>query len=93
MREDLLPKTYEGALTRVVQEAAEVIQAITKLQQYGSVATDQKTGISYNNVMDMLTEFNDLEHAMTVIRGYHRLRGQFVPMPDIPMLIPSERRT
>ena len=86
MRADLLPKTYDKALIRVIQEAAEVIQVVTKLQQYGFTATDPKTGKSYDNVSDMLNEFNDLEHAINTIRKFHKeLFHREVSMPDIPL--------
>ena len=87
MREDLLPRTYEGALIRVIQEAGEVIQAVTKLQQYGEEARDPLTGRVHDNVEQMLSEFNDLQHAMDTIRRYHLETPPMtvVPMPDIPI--------
>lgn len=88
MRSDRLPNTYDEALTRIIQEAAEVIQAVTKLQQYGFVATDNKTGITYDNVVAMLSEFNDLEHAINTIRVHHKTHwGDSVNMPNIPIPI------
>ena len=86
MRQDLLPETYDLALVRVIQEGSEVTKAITKIQQYGLTATDPVTGISYDNLKDMLEEFNDLEHAMNTIREFHqRVHGVVIPMPDIPI--------
>lgn len=75
MRVDLLPTTFEGKLTKVIQESAEVIMAITKLQDFGEVATDSVTGITYNNVYDLLSEINDLEHALGRIKKHYKDRG------------------
>jgi len=85
MRNDLLPVTYEGALCRIIQECAEVIKTITKIQQYGFRATDDKTNITYDNLKDMFSEFNDLEHAIRSIREFHKDKHKYdVPMPDTP---------
>jgi len=86
MRADLLPTTYQGCLIRVVQECAEVIQAITKLWQYGSTPTDHKTGITYDNVRDILNECNDILHAIEPIILYYRRMSVYSVLyhPDLP---------
>lgn len=95
MRKDCLPTTYEGALTHIIQEASEVIKAITKLQMFGYCATDPLTGITYDNRRKMLEEFNDLEHALRTVRNYHRNHDSLVvAIPDIPVqeLSPPTKR-
>jgi hypothetical protein len=74
MREDLLPTSYSGCLTRLIEESSEAIQAIAKIHQYGPRPTDAKTGIGYDNVRDMLGEFNDIEHAARSIVTYYQHR-------------------
>ena len=82
MREDLLPRTYEEALIRVIQKASEVTKVVTKLLQYGFTATDERTGVVYDNLNDMMSEFYDLQHAMETIRAYHRARGSVITSPS-----------
>lgn len=68
MREDLLPKTWGEAVARFVEEAGEALKALGKLERFGEKPTDPKTGIQYDNVADLLQEFDDLEHAMNDLR-------------------------
>ncbi len=70
MRNDLIRTDYESMIIRVIQESAEVIHAITKFQQYGPIAIDDKTGIIYNNSTQLLSELDDVEHAMLVLLKY-----------------------
>lgn len=72
MREDLLPTTLEGKIGYTVEECGEVLKAIGKYQRFGPTAIDHKTGIFYNNVVDLLTEMDDLERAITLLRGEFR---------------------
>lgn len=64
MRYDLLPTTYNGILIRLIEEASETIKAAAKIQRFGVIATDSKTGIKYDNVADLRSEINDLKHAI-----------------------------
>ena len=69
MRADLLPKTWGEAVARFVEESGEALKALGKLERFGEKPTDPRTGIKYNNVKDLLQEFDDLEHAMNDLRG------------------------
>lgn len=64
MRKDLLPETFEGRLSKVVEECGEVLQAIGKLQRFGKRAIDKKTRIKYNNVKDAVKESRQLIMAL-----------------------------
>jgi len=68
MREDLLPTTPTGRLIRLIQEAAEVQKAVTKLMIFGATATDPGTNKSYDNVKDLIDEMDDLTHAIGLVR-------------------------
>lgn len=72
MRRDLLPRTFAGALSKVMQECGEVIQDASKLQMFGRYATDPKTGIGYNNIKALLKECRDLEQAIIQLRKFNR---------------------
>jgi NTP pyrophosphatase (non-canonical NTP hydrolase) len=67
MREDLLPTTLEGMLSRLVEETGEVLQVIGKIQRFGLYATDPKTGIKYDNATDLRRELADLRHALWMV--------------------------
>lgn len=47
-------------LTHVAQEAAEVVQAYTKLALYGPIAVDPLTRRPYDNIDDLHHEIGDL---------------------------------
>lgn len=79
MRSDPVPTDINGKMWRFAEEAGEVVKAISKFQRFGATPTDEKTGITYDNVRDMLAELNDLEHAMTDLRA--AMNGSFVPVP------------
>jgi hypothetical protein len=64
MREDLLPITWDGKLSRLEEEIGEVIKAIGKLRRFGEYATDPKTGIPYQNKQDLFLEIIDLQSAI-----------------------------
>ena len=64
MRQDLLPKTVEGKLARIVEECGEVLQAIGKIQRFGYTATDPLTNKRYDNWLDLQTELFQLSHAI-----------------------------
>ncbi len=72
MKAEFLSRTYQGCLVRVIQEGAEVIMALTKLWQYGEIATDPTTGIVYHNVKTLLSEFHDLQHAIAAIVNHFK---------------------
>lgn len=67
MREDLMPTTLEGKLTHLIQECAEVIQAVTKQQLFGWIATDPKTDIRYDNRIKLLEELQDLHRVINLV--------------------------
>jgi hypothetical protein len=64
MRVDLFPKTTEGKLAHVEEECGEVIKALGKLHRFGETATDPKTGITYDNVVDLHEELKQLNGAI-----------------------------
>lgn len=64
MREDLLPTSFEGRLSRLIEESAEVLKVIGKIQRFGSIAMDPKTNIKYDNIEDLKEELKDLKHAI-----------------------------
>lgn len=63
-RPDLLPTTFEGALSKIIEESGEVNICISKIQQHDKTAIDPKTKIKYDNVVDLFAELGDLEHAI-----------------------------
>jgi NTP pyrophosphatase (non-canonical NTP hydrolase) len=67
-RPDLLPTTFNDCVAHVIEECGEVLQAIGKFDRFGAVATDAMTGVRYDNVADLLTEMDDLESAIGVLR-------------------------
>jgi hypothetical protein len=64
MRIDLLPTTFAGSLSKLIEESSEVNRVIAKIQMHGPQATDPKTQIKYDNVRDLFLELHDLEHAI-----------------------------
>lgn len=64
MRNDLLPKTFEGKLGHLTEECAEVILAVAKYQRFGATATDPVTGQYYNNISKIWNEIDDLKSAI-----------------------------
>jgi hypothetical protein len=70
MRSDLLPVTLEGKLDRLIEEGCEVTIAICKLRRFGENPTDPKTGIKYDNLVDLFKEMNDLAHAIMQVREH-----------------------
>ena len=74
MRPDLLPKTFDGKMAKVMEECGEVLQAMGKVQRHGLVAFDHgssETPISpprcYHNGADLLREMDELHDAMVVL--------------------------
>ena len=67
MRADLLPKTPEGRIDHVVEECGEVLKAIGKLRRFGARATDQQTGITYDNIGKLGLELLDLRRAIDMV--------------------------
>lgn len=70
MREDLLPTSFEGRLYRLIEESAEVLKCICKLQRFGKQAIDPKTDIKYDNVADLKEELKDLKHAIDEVEKF-----------------------
>jgi NTP pyrophosphatase (non-canonical NTP hydrolase) len=68
MRLDLLPKTLDGKLDKVVEEAGEFLQAYGKFRAFGAHPRDEKTGIAYDNVRDIKRELEDLMFAVIMAR-------------------------
>ena len=64
MREDLLPVHFDGKVSKVLEEAGEVIQCIGKYQRHGALATDPSTKKVYNNISDMKSELIDLQKSI-----------------------------
>lgn len=69
MKTDLLPTTQEGRLDRIVEECAEVIQAICKGRRFGW-DVHQYDGVTYDNRAELDTELRDLVHAIGELRAY-----------------------
>jgi len=55
---------------KLIEECAELIQAVIKYKRFGAKATDPKTNISYDNVADIEKEFKDVEAAIESLRDY-----------------------
>jgi NTP pyrophosphatase (non-canonical NTP hydrolase) len=68
VRYDLLPITQADKIAYLIEECGEVLQVIGKLQRFGENPTDHKTGIKYDNIIDLLAELNDLERAIRLVR-------------------------
>jgi NTP pyrophosphatase (non-canonical NTP hydrolase) len=64
MRKDLLPKSFDGRLAKLVEESGEFLQAYGKYMRHGAKPTDPKTGKKYDNVADMISEMKDMAHAL-----------------------------
>lgn len=69
MRLDLLPKTFDGKMDHTVQEAAEFTKAYMKFRLFGAHPCDAKTGIVYDNVLDMYNELQDLRFTVAMAIG------------------------
>ena len=68
MDERLLPTTREGKLERLIEECAEVIQAVQKLKRFGP-GPNVFDGKEYpDNIERLHEEMRDLEHAMSSVR-------------------------
>ena len=63
-RPELIQKTYKGAISLLIEECGEVLQAIGKLQRFGERAKDPLTGIEYDNIGDLEEELLDLTKAI-----------------------------
>lgn len=67
MREDLLPTTLHGKVSKVIEESGEVLQTIGKYQRHGGRAVDPVTSIVYDNLADMKLELLDLQQSIKVL--------------------------
>jgi hypothetical protein len=63
-RPDLLPTTFEGSLSRLIEEMCEAGRVIAKIQQHGEIAVDPQTGIRYHNINDLFNELYDVVYAV-----------------------------
>lgn len=75
MRKDLLPTTWRGKYGRLIEECGEVLQAVGKLERFGTHATDPKTGKDYNNLAQLYLEINHLQHAIRQFKKHSRPAG------------------
>lgn len=66
-RPDLNPRSFDGKISKVVEECGEVLQCIGKYQIHGIMPCDGKTGISYNNIKSLETELNDAKAAIETL--------------------------
>ncbi len=71
MREDLLPTSFEGRVARIIEESAEVLKCIGKLQRFGKQAQDPVTKIKYNNEDDLREELKHLKHAISSLEDWY----------------------
>lgn len=62
MQEKYLPKDFDGCLAHVAQEAAELIQAVTKAQMYGIHNHHPET--KEVNIDGILREYGDLQESV-----------------------------
>ncbi len=68
MDERYLPTTREGKLDRLVEECAEVIQAVQKLKRFGP-GPNTVDGVEHpDNIEHLLEEMKDLDHALSQVR-------------------------
>jgi len=70
MRSDLLPTSFDGRIARLIEEAAEVLKCIGKLQRFGKQAIDPTTNIKYDNEKDLKDELQDLKHAIQELEKF-----------------------
>jgi len=65
-RPDIYPTTFDGLLSKIIEEACEVLRVISKIQIHGQIAIDH--GVNppreYNNLADLQGELRDLEIAI-----------------------------
>jgi hypothetical protein len=66
MNKDYLPKTPEARLWHLAEECGEVTRAVSKIGRFGRI------GIGYDGHQDntaaLLSELDDLEHAIAAVR-------------------------
>lgn len=70
MSPEHLPDTYEGRLDHIIEEASEVIKAVIKIKRFGLKATDPNTGKSYDNLIDLYDEVQDVRKAFDNFSGW-----------------------
>lgn len=70
MRNDLLPTSFDGRLARLIEETAEVLKCIGKLQRFGKQAMDPVTNVKYDNEQDLRDELKDLKHAIAELEKF-----------------------
>ena len=82
-RPDLLPNTFNGCLSKLIEEMAEAAIPIAKIQLHGFIARDPVTHTEYHNVKDLLAELNDIEHAIYRLRLF-AIKETIPGWEDIP---------
>lgn len=75
MRTDLLPQGINGMLSHVMQEAASVISAASKVQMFGWTAIDPQTKIKYDNDKKLRGKLLELKIAMARLENEMKKRG------------------
>lgn len=66
MQEKYLPKDLPGKYVHLTEECAEVIKALSKIQRFGLLSVDPKTGV--RNVDALEFEMADLKRAFSRIK-------------------------
>lgn len=68
-----LASEQQLSLVRLVEEAAEVQKAATKILRFGFIAIDEVDRTkSYNNLGDLVQEMEDLNRAFDTLRNQTR---------------------
>jgi hypothetical protein len=64
-----LPRAEDraGWCNQLIEECAELILALRKMDRFGPVATDPTTGITHNNVQQVIAEMNDVRRALAAV--------------------------
>lgn len=73
MRTDLLPTSYDAKVARVIEEAAEVLKCIGKMQRFGKQAQDPVTKIKYDNEADLREELTHLKHSIEQLEAWYNI--------------------
>lgn len=79
-RPDLLPKTLDEALGRLVEEMHEAGVEIGHIMRFGYLAKDRSTGKVYNNGQALIAELIDVQDAIERFRAFYYNRNFMVPI-------------
>lgn len=83
-RPDLLPKTLDEALGRLVEEMHEAGVEVGHIMRFGRVARDNATDKIYDNAFALRKELNDLKDAIQRYEEFddaHLSGMRFQPKP------------